>query len=192
MNTDFFVINPLESPFLLLLVALVDLVAMYLFVAPRLKGPAVIIIYLVPLTTLALAFGLDYFIVTDNEAITSIIYDIRDSFTDRMPAGIAPHIAGDYSDPCNADKARLMKRLEDLTKSLEPEKVRVNYIRSKITGSTAVVDAGVTIHINGSAEGIDFAGILLVDCEADMRKTNGKWQITSAKVLRINNSPPNW
>ncbi|AQQ71355.1 hypothetical protein SMSP2_01728 [Limihaloglobus sulfuriphilus] len=188
MVSEFFNLNPFESPFLLMIAALVAIVVVH-FIKDSLKGPAAVLVFIMPFIILALSVGLDRFVLTDNEAITSIIYNIRSCFIEQRTDDIARYVSDDFSARGSRSKQHLMEDIAYASKKVEAEKISINHVDNTINEPEAEIKANVTIHANGSFEGIDFAGIMIVDCEAKMRKTNGRWLITSASVTKINNSP---
>jgi hypothetical protein len=188
MVSEFFNLNPFESPFLLLMVALIGIVVVH-FIKDMLKGAVGIAVFVLPFIILILAVGLDRFVLTDNEAITSIIYNIRSCFIEQRTDDIAVYVSDDFSARYNRSKQELMENIDYASEKVNAGKININHVENNINAPEAEIEANVTIHANGSFEGIDLAGIMIVECEARMRKSNGRWLITSANVTKINNSP---
>jgi hypothetical protein len=148
---------------------------------------------LVPVFVIALAIGLDYFVMTDKEKVKSVIENAIDATVDKDAAALAPLIAEDYRDRQHISKKAIMTTFQYHVKSYSIKSITMTSHEIDVDGETAEAEILVRVRMNPSntsmpAPNMAYAKIKLIF----KKKPDQTWVIKSTQLIEVNKTPANW
>ena len=181
--------NILEHPWTLLVTAVVLLLVVAIiqtFKSNRL-------FFLIPLTVALLAPALDFAVRTDREKIKTVIDTVVTAVENEDTGTIAQLLAQDYKDSAHRSKDAMVRKFRALLHPPLVEDIYDSILEMQISGDTATVTLLNRLFIDPRSNYAEFAKIVLVKMEIDLKKTlDGQWLITRTEILAINNQPTKW
>jgi hypothetical protein len=147
---------------------------------------------LVPVLLAALAFGLDYAVTTDYEAVSAIVPACKRAAIDTDAARIMGYIGPDYTDKAHRDRAALQRAIASILPKASINKVRTQSHIISIENNSAKSQLKVVVHLNNDNRYTGAGGLFFVEMEFEYEKIAEKWYIRRMDVTSINNQPMGW
>lgn len=182
--------NVFENCWLLLTLAGISLVAMSLVRQEKPEWGFKPL--LVPLFLTALAFGLDYAVTTDYEAVGSIVPVCKRAAIEGEPDRIMEFISPNYSDKNHKNRAMLHNLVRHVITGSSIKKIRTQSHSVSIDGTKAESELGVAVHLNKDSRYAGFGTFYLVGMEFKYEKIGDKWYIQRMDLKSVNNQPMDW
>jgi len=147
---------------------------------------------LVPLILAVLAFGLDYWVTTDYEAVSALLPACRKAAVAEDTNAIMRHISPNYADIRHKDRAALQSAIERIIPQASIEKVRVQSHVITINRDRAESEFRAAVHLNTNS-GYAMAGSLFfLEMQFEYEKINKTWYIQRMEVTEVNDHPMDW
>ncbi|MEN6387067.1 MAG: hypothetical protein ABFD79_17950 [Phycisphaerales bacterium] len=185
--------NPFEFPFVGIGIGLFAFIVIWIFrvCCPEKKRRWH---YLIPLSIYIAAFGVSYFVQTDNEKILGAINKGIKAFQKKQIQPIEEIIADNYSDSQHSSKAYIVAYCQGLFETAEVDKVTFFSRKTEIQGNKAtflfeaMVKFAEKSHI--AQMGKPF---IIVKAKLYYEKTpDRKWLINSSEILELDRNPIDW
>jgi len=184
--------NIFQQPWLLLGVSFLLLVVVYVM---RTSFPEKQKLWhlLVPVFVIALAIGLDYFVMTDQEKVKGVMESAIDATVDIDAAALAPLIAEDYRDRQHVSKKALMSTYQYLMKTYSVKSMTMTSHNIDVDAETAEAEILVRVRMNPGNNAIPapdmaYAKVKLVF----KKKPDETWVIKTSQLLEVNKTAANW
>lgn len=147
---------------------------------------------LIPLMLGALAFGLDYWVTTDYEAINGIVPACRKAAVAADTNGIMKHISPNYSDSRHRNRQSLRSAIERIIPRASIKKVRFQSHVITIEGNAAQSEFLAAVHLNPDSGYAAAGSLVFVEMRFEYEKITTTWYISSMEVTEVNYQPMNW
>jgi len=147
---------------------------------------------LVPLLLAVLAFGLDYAVTTDYEAVSSIVPACKRAAVAGNPARIMELISPNYTDRYHKDKAAIEGRVRHTITGSSIDKIRTKSHNITVDGRQAESELSVAVHLNSDSRYAEYGVFYLVEMKFEYEKIAGKWYIRRMELTSVNNQPMDW
>ena len=147
---------------------------------------------LVPLILGLLAFGLDYWVTTDYEAVSRIVPACRKAAIAGNVNGIMKHISPNYADSRHRNRQSLRNAIERIIPRASIKKVRFQSYIITITGDEAESEFLAAVHLDTDSEYAAAGSLVFVEMRFEYEKINKTWYISSMEVTEVNYQPMNW
>ena len=184
--------NIFEQPWTLILVAVAVLIviAVVRAVLPDKKHWWQ---WLFPLVIVAAAFGIDFYVKTDLEKIRKLIdFGVKAVEKEDCDA-IEKIIDENYRDSYHYNKTALMQKCQSLLRLNFISKVHASIKQKNISANNATFEVFARILFDENSEIYSYLKFMLIKAELKLQKNaDGKWLISQAEILEVNNQPSNW
>lgn len=147
---------------------------------------------LVPLLLLIFAFGLDYLVTTDHEAVRSIVPACRRACIAENPNAIMQHISPNYSDSAHKDRDSFRNAVERVIPHASIKKVRIQSHVITIQKNTAESELAAAVHFNTDTRYTEAGSLVFVEMEFQYEKIGEMWYIQRIEVTSVNYQPMDW
>ncbi len=183
--------NVFEQPWLLLIITAIDLITVIIITKIN-RNKKLRLLYIIPILTFVLAFGLDYFVQTDREKITAVISKGVKAVEQEDVGTIDKITSPAYSDLFHPDKAALMSHCRTVFSEPLIKKNYKTILSTEISPPNATVDLIVrTVFDERSFAGQNLKQ-LLTKTRLELQKSGNDWLISKVEVLEINRHPASW
>ena len=148
---------------------------------------------LLPVLFIALAFGVDHLVKTDNEQINSLIDLGIKGFTEEDADQVEITISPDYSDSLHRSREQLMARCRSMVSEPLVKKIKTRHFNLTISSPKAAIECEFIVHLQEQSV-YSFAGpIKFVKMNLQLEKTVERgWLINTAELISIDNHPITW
>ena len=147
---------------------------------------------LVPLLLAVLAFGLDYAVTTDDEAVSAIVPACKRAAIAGDPDTIMEYISPNYNDRNHANKAELHSMVRHVITGSSIKKVRTQSHLINVREDDAESELGIAVHLNTDSRYAAYGTFFLVEMKFEYEKIDGKWYIRRMDLQSVNTQPMNW
>ena len=146
-----------------------------------------------PLMLGLLALPIDYFVKTDYEKVDIAVKTIFNSAIEATPEKIYPLISENYSDAGHKSKKYLMAFCKSHFSRPNIKKINKRYYNIKVDRPTAVCETKLVIILNPESPYAEYANIFTVEINFYFERTaKGNWQMTTSKIIEVNNHSASW
>lgn len=150
--------------------------------------------FLIPLSLIGIAFGLDVLVKTDLEKIDIIVKRGVKAVKEEDIQAIESILSQDYSDSYHRSKQHLMSHFKQVlsTPLIANHKLRDRLV--DIRGTQATVILFTVIHFEkNSSIAQNFTSLMMTKTKLTLQKQpDGEWLLKRIEVLEINRQPANW
>jgi hypothetical protein len=147
---------------------------------------------LVPLLLAVLAFGLDYWVTTDYEAVSGIVPACRKAAVAGNTNGIMRHISPIYTDSRHKNRAALQNAIERILPRASIKKIRFQSHVITINGDAAESECLAAVHLNTDSGYAAAGSLVFVAMRFGYEKIDTTWSIDRMEVTEVNYQPMNW
>lgn len=147
---------------------------------------------LVPLAIAALAFGLDAAVKTDTEAINEIIAGSKQAVINNNVKTLMTFFSPDYADVKHRSKTAFEQDVRQVLNNAAVTKIKTQSHLLTINGNSAASQLSVVVHFDNNSRYAVMGTLMFVSVNLDYEKVGGKWFISSAEVVSVNNEPYKW
>ena len=184
--------NVFESPWLLLIFSFIFLAVVVIVRRGNEEKSPWWFLFL-PFVFGVVSVGLDFFIHTDHEKITSVINIAIQGIIEQDVGQIGSLIASDYSDSAHNSKERLMAYCQAILSRPIVEKVKKQYCQTIISPPNAATELHTIVHFKQDSVYALAGNIMSVKMELHFaKKDDGSWLINNSEILSINRQSCNW
>ncbi|HEG42658.1 MAG TPA: hypothetical protein ENH94_01270 [Phycisphaerales bacterium] len=146
-----------------------------------------------PLLVAGAAFGIDMLVVTDYEAVETVIDSVMQAAIVRDAEKIDGFISESYRDTSHRSKAELATFCQRLLREPVAEKVKYKYFLLDITVPDAQVETEMVVHLHPESRYAMVGTLTLVKMKIALEKGPDKdWLITSSEITSVNNNKVGW
>ena len=186
-------LNFFEQPYTLIGLAVIILFGLFTYrsVFPEKCGRKQ---WLIPLSVVALAFGLDFIVKTDPEKLNTLINASMEAVEQEDCDAIARTIAPDYTDSFHETKAALMARCQRTLSNIHIRKITKTSCLLQISPPTAKATIFATTTFDQNSwvtqsykNFLFFKGELICAKQPD-----NSWKITRINPLEVDKQPITW
>ena len=152
-------------------------------------------LWLIPIILCGLAFGLDFFIQTDNEKIKTVINTGIRAVEQENCNTINNIISSDYRDSYHHTKQELMQHCRSTLSRPLIDKITRTSQQVEISGREANVIMAVIVLFDKQSVSVEAYGVTAASATArvQLRKEAGnKWLISEVEVTEVNGQPIGW
>jgi hypothetical protein len=183
--------NIFEQPWLLLIIAGVIFVGVAIFRDALPKNRAWLF-WLLPVVIAALAFAIDFFVVTDKEKIEIAITKACKAAEDEDIKSLEPLISKNYSDTFHPTKQILLNHFQSRLDEPVIEKIvpEIQSLDIKPPRASVVFTARVMFDPKGPV--FQYRKLMLFKLQADLTKEGDDWFFSKVEVLAIDMQPAGW
>lgn len=147
---------------------------------------------LAPLVIAALAFGLDAAVKTDTEAINEIIAGSKQAVINNNVKTLMTFFSPDYADLKHRTKAAFEEDARQILNNAAVTKIKTQSHLLTINGNTATSQLSFVVHFDNNSRYAVMGTLMFVSVNLSYEKVGGKWLISSAEVVSVNNEPYKW
>lgn len=147
---------------------------------------------LAPLLLAALAFGLDYFVTTDYEAVSAIVPACKKAAVAADTDAIIEYISPDYADKAHRSRAAIINRIERVIPQASIKKIRLQNQLVTINGDQAESEFLAAVHLNPNSQYSMAGSLVFVEMKFEYKKNGQTWQIQRMDVTAVNYQPMDW
>jgi hypothetical protein len=184
--------NPLESPWLLLIIGIVIL-ASGSYVRNNISPKKGLMLILAGILIASAAFGVDYAFQTDYEQLQGLVYTCRTAAVTNTPGLIGPCISQQYRDTMHPNKSDFTADAERIIRMAGINKIRFQSITFQYTGNTARGSLNMAVFMDPRRSAFAAGGLFFVEMSIEFQKENNtRWLITSSEVVSVNNERAGW
>lgn len=150
--------------------------------------------WFLPIILAGAAFGLDFVVQTDFEAINTLIRTVRRATEEEDCDAIGAIISEDYSDSYHNSKADLMNHCRRLLSEPLVRTSREMGLKREISPPRAIVILTTIIHFEEQSRvSREYRSFVILKIELDLQKEQDKrWFINGAEILEIDKQPVKW
>ena len=150
--------------------------------------------WLIPLSVVVLALGLDFLVKTDREKLSTLIDTIMTAIKKEDYAAIESAIAEDYQDSYHKSKPAVMARCRRTLENIDILSNRITSWLPDITPPTARVTIFSTIRFGkNSWVTQSYKSVIFFKAQINFAKQpNKSWKITGITPLEVDKYPINW
>lgn len=184
--------NFFEQPWAMLGVAVVVFIAMWVFraVSPQRRHWWQ---FALPVFLGLAAFGLDYFVQTDTEKITSLLTNMSKAVEQENPGAIEPLISPDYRDSVHVTKMFLMVHCKARLSEPFADKVVTRIVSLDIQPQNATVVFTSRILFDKESSAAGFTRLMLAKAKMKLQKNSAnQWLIQQIEIIELNRQKANW
>jgi hypothetical protein len=183
--------NPLETPWLLLIIGIVTL-AIGSFVRNNVSPKKGLLLILAGLVIVAAAFGIDYAFQTDYEQLRGLIDTCKKAAVTNNARLIEPCISQQYRDSIHLSKTDFVSDAERIIKITGISKIRFQSITIQSSANSAHAGLNMTVFLDSQKSALA-GGLFFVEMSIEFKKeNNARWVITSSEVESVNNERTGW
>jgi hypothetical protein len=184
--------NPLETPWLLLIIGIVTL-AIGSYVRNNVSPKKGLLLIVTGLLLAAAAFGVDYAFQTDYEQLQGLIDTCRTAAVTNKPALIGPCISQQYRDSMHPNKTDFTADADRIIRMAGVSKIRFQSITFQYTGNSARAGINMAVFLDSQKSAFAAGGLFFVEMTIEFQKENNtRWLITSSEVESVNNERTGW
>jgi hypothetical protein len=147
---------------------------------------------LVPLLLAALAFGLDYAVTTDYEAVSAIIPACKRAAIAGQPDPIMEFISPNYNDRHHKNRAAIDSAIRHVITGSSIKQIRTQSHTITINGREANSEFGGAVHLNNDSRYAVYGNFFLIEMKFDYEKIGKKWYIKRMDLESVNNQSMDW
>jgi hypothetical protein len=185
-------LNPLETPWLLLIIGIVIL-AIGSVVRNNVSPKKGLLLIGTGFLLAAAAFGIDYAFQTDNEQVHGLIYTCRTAVITNKPGLIGPCISEQYRDSMHPGKSDFTANAERIIRMAGVYKIRFQSITLHFTGNSAKAAINMAVFMDPKKSAFAAGGLFFVEMTIEFQKESSiGWVITSSEVESVNNERTGW
>ncbi len=185
-------VNIFQNPWLLLILSFVALVVV---TSIRRSRPEKAHWWqpILPLLVAGAAFGVDMLVVTDHEAVETVIDSVMQAAILQDVEKIDGFISESYCDTSHRSKAELRAYCQRLLREPVAEKVKYKYFLLDITAPDAQVETEVVVHLHPERIYAMAGTLTFVKMKIALKKGSDKdWLITDSEITSVNNNKVGW
>jgi hypothetical protein len=184
--------NPLETPWLLLIIGFVIL-AIGSFVRNNVSPQKGLLLIVAGLVLAGAAFGVDYIFKTDYEQLQGLIDTCKTAAQTNQPALVGPCISPQYRDSMHSNKDNMVADIQRIIKIAGISKIRFQSITFQIKDKTATAALNMGVIMDANKSAFAAGGLFFVEMNVEFQKeNNNRWLITSSEVVSVNNERTGW
>jgi hypothetical protein len=185
------VTNIYEQPWLLLIVSVAVLLAVFIFRAifpQRHKWW----LWLLPVLLAVSAFAVDYFVQTDAEKVRSLLAEAAKDVEKEDVEALTPLFSKDYHDSFHASKEALFDNCRWWLSQpiIEKNVLRIVSLEVEPPNAEAVFTVRVVFDPQGPV--FEYRKMMLFKLRADFSKQADRWYFSRIEVLEIDLQPADW
>jgi len=183
--------NPLETPWLLLIIGIVILV-IGSFIRNNVSPKKGLLLILAGLLIAAAAFGVDYAFQTDYEQLRELLNTCRSAAVAGDVRQLEPCISPQYRDSIHRTKDAFVSDAARIIKIAGVSRIRFQTLTFQFTGNSARASLNMTVFPDPQKSAFG-GGLFFVEMSVEFQKeNNNRWAITSSEVESVNNERTGW
>ena len=184
--------NPLETPWLLLIVGILTLI-IGTWVRDSLSPKIGLWLILAGVFIAAAAFAIDYAFQTDYEQVRHLIDICKKAAVAGDSRPIGPCISEEYADSVHPTKSALLAYADGIFKTAGISKIHFRSMTFQFSGDSAHAGLNVAVFLDPQKSSVAMGGLLFVEIGVQFRKeNNNRWYINSAEIESVNNDHAGW
>ena len=185
-------VNIFQSPWSLLIVSGVVLVVVT-FIRERHPEKSRWWQPVLPLLVAGAAFGADMLVVTDHEAVETVVDSVMQAVIVQDAEKIDGFISESYCDTSHRSKEKLATYCQRLLREPVAEKVKYRYFLLDITAPDAQVETEIVVHLHPESRYAMVGTLTFVKMKIALKKGSDKdWLITGSEITSVNNNKIGW
>ena len=183
--------NIFEQPWLLLIIAGVIFVGVAIF-RDALPPKRAWIFWLLPVVLAAIAFAIDFLVVTDKEKIENALAAGCKAVENEDVKSLEPLIWKNYNDAFHPTKQVLLNHFQSRLGEPVIEKIVPQIVSLDIKPPQATVVFTARVMFDPKGPVYQYRKVMLFKLQADLVKERDDWFFSNAEVLTIDLQPAGW